>query len=97
MKLGDKFCDDEYFVVIGSNGKIKSVKLVPIMDTKWENFYYSVINLRCRYKISRSLRKLRFDTIKWNGKPWEETYWIEVFYDDESKKLENWSEYEDEN
>lgn len=91
-KLTDFECDDEYYVTIGKKGVIDKVKFVPYLDSKWQNFWYAFSHRKCTRLIRKKLRELQFDIVKWNGKPYEDEYRIELFYDPETKKLENWTE-----
>lgn len=92
-KLGEKFCDEDYEVTINSKGKISKVRFTNYGESKWEYFWYSFSERKCRRAIQRQLKGMQFDIIKWNGKPYEETFWLQLFYDDETNELENWSEY----
>ena len=82
-KLSDKYrCDDEYLITIGANGRISEVKFID------EEFSCK----KCTRILKRELKNLQFDIIKWNGEPYEEQVRLELFYDEETKELENWSE-----
>ncbi|WP_024771918.1 hypothetical protein [Aquimarina macrocephali] len=89
--LSDCECDDEYYVTIGKNGIVDKVKFVPYLDTKWQNFWYSFSHRKCTRLIRKKLTELQFDIVKWNGKPYKDQYRIELFYDQKTKTLENWT------
>jgi hypothetical protein len=91
-KLSNRGCDDEYYVTIGKNGIVDKVKFVPYLDTKWQNFWYAFSHRKCTRLIRKKLSELQFDIIKWNGKPYKDKYRIDIFYDNDTKKLENWTE-----
>ncbi len=91
-KLSGNECDDEYFVTIGEKGIIDKVKFVPYLDTKWQNFWYAFNHRKCIRQIKKKLSELQFDIVKWNGKPYKDKYRIDIFYDNDTKKLENWTE-----
>lgn len=81
-RLSDRYlCDDEYIVTIGADGRISDVKFVDEVDAC----------KKCTRKLKRKLDNLRFDIIKWNGKPYVEEITIDLFYDEDTEELENWS------
>ncbi len=55
-------CEGDYRVTIGANGRISKVE-----------YARSGGNPKCPKKLKRKLKKLKFDIVKWNGKPYEET------------------------
>jgi len=87
--LSKYHCDDAYFVTIGKKGKVTKVKLVPIFDSNWDNFWYNFSQAKCNRLIRKNLCELQFDIVKWHGKPIKETYKINFFYDDDEKKLKS--------
>lgn len=91
-KLSDCECDDEYYVTIGKNGIIDKVEFVPYLENKWQNFWYAFSRRKCTRQIRKKLKDLQFDIVKWNGKPFEDKYRIELFYNLKTKELENWTE-----
>jgi hypothetical protein len=91
-KMSDCECDDEYYITIGKNGIINKVEFVTIMKNNWQNFWYAFSFRKCTHLIKRKLDDLQFDIIKWNGKPYEEKFRIEFFYDTKNKELKNWTE-----
>ena len=52
-------------------------------------------DIHCQNIIKNQLKKLQFDIILYHGRPFNDKFCIEVFYDDTTNKLENWSKYED--
>lgn len=91
IELGEIFCDDEYFVFINKNGRIKEVKYEANDSRMKEIFKYDKDERKCLRKVRKSLRNLRFDIIKWNGHSYAETLRISLYYDEETKKLENFT------
>jgi hypothetical protein len=91
IELGEIFCDDEYFVFINKNGRIREVKYETNDSRIREIFKYDKDERKCLRNIRRSLRNLRFDIIKWNGHSYAETLRVSLYYDEETKKLENFT------
>lgn len=52
-------------------------------------------DIYCQNIIKKQLQKLQFDIILYHRYPFNDKFCIEVFYDDTTKKLENWSKYDD--
>jgi len=90
-RLGEEFCDDEYFITISSKGKISKVRFIPMLDSKWQNFWFSIEERKCRRKIYKSIKHLRFDILKMNGNHYNEEIAMKIFYNDDTKELENWN------
>lgn len=91
IELGEIFCDDEYFVFINKNGRIREVKYETNDSRIREIFKHDKDERKCLRNIRRSLRNLRFDIIKWNGHSYAETLRVSLYYDEETKKLENFT------
>lgn len=89
-KLDDDFlCSDTYCLEIDSRGKVINVE---------KNNYGVELDeddIYCQNVIKNQLKKLQFDIILYHGRPFNDKFCIEVFYDDTTNKLENWSKYED--
>lgn len=89
-KLDDEFiCSDTYCLEIDSRGKVINVE---------KNNYGVELDeddIYCQNVIKNQLKKLQFDIILYHGRPFNDKFCIEVFYDDTTNKLENWSKYED--
>jgi len=77
----------DYLVTINSNGKISKIRLSPIWDTKWQNYWYSISEKRCRKRIKKSIKQLNFDNLRMYGKPFYEKIYISFYYDKNIKKL----------
>lgn len=90
-KLGKEFCDDDYLITINSKGRISRVRFVPILDTKWQNLMFSFEERRCRKLIYRSIKHLKFDILKVNGKPYSEEFGMSLLYDNDTKELKNYN------
>ncbi|MCH7523895.1 MAG: hypothetical protein IIC74_02510 [Bacteroidetes bacterium] len=60
-------CEDYYLIAINKKGKVSKVKYQPLLDSKWENFWYS-FNSVCRRRIKKSIKDLRFKKYL-KGKP----------------------------
>ena len=89
-KLDDEFlCDDTYCLEIDSRGKVINVE---------KNNYGKELDeddIYCQEAIKNQLKNLQFDIILYHGRPFNDRFCIEVFYDSTTHKLENWSKYED--
>lgn len=82
-------CDDRYNIEIDSRGKVINVE---------KNNYGMELDkddVHCQNIIKKQLEKLQFDVILHHGMPFNEIFYIEIFYDSTTGKLENWSQYED--
>ena len=85
-------CSDKYLVTIGKNGKVTKV-IMPEYKTKkeikefWDRNEYNY----CLKTVLKGLRGLKFDILKKNGKPIEESVYLEIWIEDNGK-LENWTE-----
>lgn len=89
-KLDDEFlCSDTYCLEIDSRGKVISV------EKNDQGVELDESDIYCQNIIKKQLQKLQFDIILYHGYPFNDKFCIEVFYDDTTKKLENWSKYED--
>lgn len=66
----------DYIVTIGANGRVKSVK---------DEFQEHSVVTRL---FKKRLRGLRFDIIKFNGKPYEEEIMLSIDLDEENNELE---------
>ena len=69
----------DYTFIIGANGRVKSVK-----DDLQK--HSAVTRL-----FKKRLRGLRFDIIKFNGKPYEERIWFSIDLDENANELEFYS------
>ena len=86
-------CSETYLVTIGKDGKISKVTMLGYQskdttDKYWERNEYDY----CINTITNSLRKLQFDIIKDKGKPISEEIYIEIWFDEETGKIENWTD-----
>lgn len=93
-KLNECECDDSYIVTINKNGKISDVNKSDCQTKNdWKdldkedrkNYNY------CIKSIRRALRSLKFDIIKQNGVKVSEKVYIEIWYEESTGKLENWT------
>jgi len=88
----DKFdCSERYFITIGRDGKVSKVAMADYQSKEEikENWDKKEFNY-CVTTIKKGLQGLKFDIVKMNGKPIEETVQIEIWMEDEGK-LENWT------
>lgn len=89
-KLDDEFfCDDRYCLEIDSKGKVINVE---------KNNYGVQLDeddIYCQDIIKNQLKNLQFDIILYHGRPFNDKFCIQIFYDSTKRKLENWSKYED--
>lgn len=86
-------CSETYLVTIGKDGKISKVTMLGFqsqdtIDKYWERNEYDY----CINTIRNSLRKLQFDILKDKGKPISEEIYIEIWFDEETGKIENWTD-----
>jgi len=89
-KLDDDFlCDDTYCLEIDSRGKVINV------EKNNSGFELDEDDIYCQKVIKNQLKNLQFDIILYHGRPFNDMFYIEVFYDSTTNKLENWSKYED--
>lgn len=85
-------CSEKYLVTIGENGEVTKV-IMPEYKTKkeikefWDRNEYNY----CLKIILNGLKDLKFDVLKKNGKPIEESVYLEIWIKDNGK-LENWTE-----
>jgi hypothetical protein len=89
-KLSDCNCDDKYLISINEKGKVSNVELIPYTNNKDTAQMEIDDHKKCIKKFNRKFKKLQFDIVKWNGQPFEEKYYFELFYTVEGK-LENWT------
>jgi len=88
----DKFdCSQKYLVTINKDGKVSKVTMseyqtVDSIDKYWDRNEYNY----CIKTILRVLRKLKFDILKDKGKPIPEDIYIEIWFDEKNRKIENW-------
>ena len=89
----DKFdCSQKYLVTINKDGKVSKVTMseyqtVDSIDKYWDRNEYNY----CIKTILRVLRKLKFDILKDKGKPIPEDIYIEIWFDEKNRKIENWA------
>ena len=55
----DSSCTDFYLITVNKRGKVTRVKYEPLLDTKWENFWYAFSYAKCTRIIKRSVKGLR--------------------------------------
>jgi len=84
---GEELCDDGYLIYFNRFGKIRKVVYEPLGDSKFEDFAYNFIERKCRRKIKKSLKKIRFDRKEF-GYNYRKPIFIELFYDNDSNTLE---------
>ena len=88
-KLDDEFsCDGTYCLEIDYRGKVINVE-------KDYNTELDEDDIHCQNVIKNQLKNLQFDIILYHGRPFNDNFCIEVFYNSTTNKLENWSKYED--
>jgi hypothetical protein len=85
-------CDDAYEVVIGANGRVRKVKhdfhdLVSL----WSEPGEWLRQRRCSTAIARALKHLRFDIIRCQGRPIEESVLLDLYFDEETNTLHDFA------
>lgn len=84
-------CSEKYWITINEDGRISKVEMT--YNEKEINDYFEKGEYEyCIDKIYNSLKNLQFDILKSKGIPISEKIYIEIWYDDKTKKLENWTE-----
>jgi len=87
-KLDDEFlCSDKYCIEIDYRGKVINV----------EKDYYGELDeydIYCQKAINNQLKNLQFDIILCHGRPFNDSFCIEVYYDNNTNQLKKWS-YDD--
>jgi hypothetical protein len=91
-KLDDCDCAESYIVTINKNGRVGKIKMTNYQtkqDIKdcWERSEYRF----CINSIRRALKPLKFDLIKQNGIKVPENVFIEIWYEESTGQLENWT------
>ena len=89
-KLSDQVCDDDYIIYINDKGNVDDIELIPYTNDKDTAQMEIEEHKKCIKKFKRQLKQLRFDIVKWNGKPFRERYFLKMFYRVEGE-LENWT------
>lgn len=89
-KMSDCGCDDKYLVSINEKGKIGEINLLPYTQNKDTAQMEMDSHKECIIEFKRKLKNLQFDIVMWHGKPYDEKYYVEFFYDVDGK-LENWT------
>jgi hypothetical protein len=87
-------CSERYLVTIDKDGKVSKVTMleyqsVDSINKYWERDEYNY----CINTILNSLKKLKFDIIKDKGKPISEDIYIEIWFDEQNGKIENWTHF----
>lgn len=91
-QLNEIDCSQSYSVTIGGNGSPKKVRMTAYKKDELTEFWDKKEYQVCIKSILKSLKNLKFDVIRKAGKNIEEEFFIELWYNDESNKLENWTE-----
>ncbi|NJK95124.1 MAG: hypothetical protein HC905_09605 [Bacteroidales bacterium] len=91
-KLDDCDCAESYIVTIDKNGRVGNVKMADYLtkqDIKdcWERSEYRF----CINSIRKALRPLKFDLIKQSGLKVLEKVYIEIWYEESTGQIENWT------
>ena len=89
-KLSECDCDDKYLISVGGSGKIDDIELIPYTHNKDTALMEIKDHKKCIRKFKQQLKNLQFDIVNWNGKSFEEKYYLEMFYTVEGE-LENWT------
>ncbi len=85
-------CSEKYLITIGKDGKVSNIIMLGYqsadsIDKYWERNEYNY----CINTISGALKKLKFDIIKDKGKPISEDIYMEIWFDEKKRKIENWT------
>lgn len=85
-------CALTYIITIDKNGRVSEVQMADYLTKQviregWERNEY----LFCINSIRRSIKSLRFDLIKKGGVKVPEKIYIEIWYEETTGQLENWT------
>ncbi len=91
-QLDDCECADRYLVTINKNGKISKVQMADYqskdsIDMYWEKKDYNL----CIKSIYRAVKGLKFDIIKRKGVKVSEKVYLEIWYEEKTGQIENWT------
>jgi len=90
-KLDKHDCSEEYTIVIGKKGKVTGVSMTAYkedeIDEMWDRKEYNF----CIKNILKGLKNLEFDIIKRKGKRISEKIYLELWYEEKTGNLENWT------
>ncbi len=89
--LSECDCDDRYLITVDEQGKIGDITLIPYTDNTDTAQMEVENNQICITEFKRILKKMQFDIVTWNGRPFRENYRLELFYSNKNK-LENWTD-----
>lgn len=88
----EKFdCSEKYYITIDKDGKVSKVNMQYKTDEEIEKYYEKKEYNFCINRIYNALKNLKFDIISDKGKPISEDIYIEIFFDSENGKIENWT------
>jgi hypothetical protein len=87
-------CSEKYLVTIDKDGIVSNVTMLKYQSTDsideyWERDEYNY----CINTILNAFKDLKFDIIKDKGKPIVEQIYIEIWFDMETRKIENWTHH----
>ena len=89
--VGKFDCSERYVVTIGEKGKIRDVSMVHFeVKDEINEFWSSAEYNYCIRTIRGELKDLKFDILKTNGIPTEETVYLEIWVE-ENGELVNWT------
>lgn len=91
-KLDNCDCADRYFFTINKNGKISKVQMADYqskdsIDKYWDRKDYNL----CVKSIHRAVKGLKFDIIKRMGVKTSEKVYLEIWYEEKTEQIENWT------
>jgi hypothetical protein len=84
-------CSEKYLITIDENGKVSKVNMSYQTEEEMEKHYDNDEYIYCIETIRNALKELKFDIILDKGKPISENIYIEIFFDNDNEKLENWT------
>ena len=84
-------CSEKYYVTIDKDGKVSKVNMQYKTNEEIEKYYDKNEYNFCINTIYTALKNLKFDIISDKGKPISEDIYIEIFFDSENGKIENWT------
>lgn len=61
-------CTDSYLITINKRGRVSKVKIEPLLNSKWEDFWYNFTMKDCRRSVFKSIRNLEISKYL-KGKP----------------------------
>jgi hypothetical protein len=91
-KLDDCLCAEKYLVTINKNGKVTKVEMADYQSKDTINKYWDRKDYNlCVKSIYKAVKGLDFDVIKRMGEKISEKVYLEIWYEDKTGQIENWT------